>query len=597
METLIPVLNKLQDVFQRVGNSSINLPQIVVVGCQSCGKSSVLESLVQKDFLPRGSGIVTRRPLVLQLVHTDGKTKPREYGVFNHKPDEIFTDFNLIRKEIEDETDRICGSNKGVCDAPINLKVYSPNVLNLTLVDLPGLTKVATEGQPADLPKQIQDMVLRYIEKSNSIILAITPANTDLANSDSLLIARSVDKNGERTIGVITKLDLMDKGTNARDVLNNKVYPLQLGYIGVVNRSQKDIDEGKPMEKVIESERRFFLTNPDYKDLIDQCGYMYLAHTLNQILMKHIKATLPSVHNEINELLRRKERELVGYGDTFGETLKEQQMFLYRMLEGYLKQYQSLLLGTSDTLRANGLDGGQYLMDYLVNDLPQRLKELPSAKNMPKDRVLQMIESNSGIQRSLFFPEATFHRLIKDYVEMMRAPAVEAAEIVHHRMMELHTKVIFPELDRFPKVKSLLSQSIADIARETLEECITFINNTIDIQTAYINAEHKSFMERTQAQLQSGSLSNNVDLLLELVDRYVDICKREIGDVIPKTVHRILIRQSTENMRQELFKRLVTSPNLTEDPDVAARRKKCVALIKALKEASSILNEVRMAHI
>ena len=597
MEALIPVLNKLQDVFARVGNDQINLPQIVVVGSQSCGKSSVLESLVQKDFLPRGSGIVTRRPLILQLLHNDPDARPKEWAVFAHKPDEMFTDFDKVRQEIEDETDRVCGSNKGICDLPITLKVHSPNVLNLTLVDLPGLTKVATEGQPADLPKQIHDMVLKYIENKNSIILAVTPANQDLANSDSLVIARQVDPEGLRTIGVITKIDIMDKGTNARDVLNNKVYPLKLGYIGVINRSQKDIDDKKPMEKVIESERRFFLTNPDYKDLADQCGYTYLSHTLNQILMKHIKSTLPRVHNEINELLRRKQRELNGYGDTFGDTLQEQQIFLYRMLEGYLTKYQELLLGTSDELRMNGLDGGQYLMDYLINDLPHRLNDIPSAKNMPREKVLQMIEANSGLQRSLFFPEATFHRLIKDYVEMMRAPAVEAAEIVHHRMMELHTKVILPELDRFPKVKSLLSQSIVDISRETLEECIVYINQVIDIQTAYINAEHKSFMERTQAQIQSGSLSNNVELLLELVDRYVDICKREIADVIPKTVHRILIRQSTENMRQELFKRLVTKPNLTEDPDVAARRKKCVQLIKALKEASSILNEVRMAHI
>lgn len=597
METLIPVLNKLQDVFTRVGNDSINLPQIVVVGCQSCGKSSVLESLVQKDFLPRGSGIVTRRPLILQLNHIEKNQKPAEYAEFLHKPDEIFTNFDKVRQEIEDETDRVCGSNKGVTNEPINLKVYSPNVLNLTLVDLPGLTKVATEGQPADLPQQIHNMVLKYIKPDNSIILAITPANTDLANSDSLLIARQVDPEGKRTIGVITKLDLMDKGTNARDALMNRIYPLSLGYIGVVNRSQKDIDDGKPMEKVIESERRFFLTNPDYRDLADQCGYAFLAYTLNQILMKHIKAKLPSVHNEINELLRRKERELASYGDTFGETLKDQQMFLYRMLEEYLSAYNGLLMGTSDELRINGPDGGQYLMEYLIQDLPARLNEIKSAKDKPRDEVLKMIEANSGLQRALFFPEATFHRLIKDQIELMRAPAVEAAEIVHHRMMELHTKVILPELDRFPKVKSLLSQSIADIARETVEECITFINHVIDIQTAYVNAEHKSFMERTQAQLQSGSLANNVDLLLELVDRYFGICKREIADIIPKTVHRILIKKSTEKMRQELFRRLVIQPNLTEDPDVAARRKKCLALIKALKEASSILNEVRMAHI
>ena len=182
MQTLIPVLNKLQDVFARVGSTEIHLPQIVVVGCQSSGKSSVLESLVQKDFLPRGSGIVTRRPLNLQLIHVN---ENREWATFAHTGDKVFTNFDLVRKEIEDETDRLCGKTKGISDVPINLKVYSPNVLNLTLVDLPGLTKVATEGQSKDLPELIRNMVLRFVKPDNSIILAISPANSDLANSDS----------------------------------------------------------------------------------------------------------------------------------------------------------------------------------------------------------------------------------------------------------------------------------------------------------------------------------------------------------------------------------------------------------------------------
>jgi len=67
--------------------------------------------------------------------------------------------------------------------------------------------------------------------------LALSPANADLANSDSLKMAREVDPQGERTIGVLTKIDLMDEGTNAIDLLNGSVYPLKLGYYGVKCRS------------------------------------------------------------------------------------------------------------------------------------------------------------------------------------------------------------------------------------------------------------------------------------------------------------------------------------------------------------------------
>lgn len=147
MENLIPVVNKLQDVFGAIGTQVLDLPQIVVVGSQSSGKSSVLESIVGRDFLPRGSGIVTRRPLVLQLYSIapsvdDGIAE--EWGEFLHIPGKKFYDFEEIRTEIQKETDRLTGRNKGISNQSINLKVFSPHVLNLTLVDLPGITRVPT---------------------------------------------------------------------------------------------------------------------------------------------------------------------------------------------------------------------------------------------------------------------------------------------------------------------------------------------------------------------------------------------------------------------------------------------------------------------
>lgn len=156
MEQLIPVINRLQDVFAVVESTPLDLPQIVVVGSQSSGKSSVLESIVGRDFLPRGAGIVTRRPLVLQLFHkTSHSSGPKEWGEFLHQvsvltvlhtaktqPGKKYFDFDQIRQEIENETNRVTGTNKGISPHPINLRIYSPSVLNLTLVDLPGLTKV-----------------------------------------------------------------------------------------------------------------------------------------------------------------------------------------------------------------------------------------------------------------------------------------------------------------------------------------------------------------------------------------------------------------------------------------------------------------------
>jgi len=190
---------------------------------QSSGKSSVIESLVGRSFLPRGTGIVTRRPLILQLVYSpkddrehrsadNGTLDLDEWGVFLHTKNRIYKDFDDIRSEIEAETDRMAGANKGICPEPINLKIYSMSVVNLTLIDLPGITKVPVGDQPEDIEGQIHELVLKYICNPNSIILAVVTANTDMATSESLKLSKDVDPDGRRTLAVVTKLDLMDRG-------------------------------------------------------------------------------------------------------------------------------------------------------------------------------------------------------------------------------------------------------------------------------------------------------------------------------------------------------------------------------------------------
>jgi hypothetical protein len=139
----------------------------------------------------------------------DSKANENEWGEFLHLPGEKFYDFNKIRAEIVRDTEAKTGRNAGISPQPINLRIFSPNVLTLTLVDLPGLTKVPVGDQPKDIEKQIRDMLHKYISKPACIILAVTGANTDLANSDGLKLARDVDPEGLRTIGVLTKVDLM----------------------------------------------------------------------------------------------------------------------------------------------------------------------------------------------------------------------------------------------------------------------------------------------------------------------------------------------------------------------------------------------------
>lgn len=154
----------------------------------------------------------------------DPTEKP--YGIFAEEPGTKYTDFDKVRAKIEELTDKLAGNNKGIVNKPIKLTVYSPEAPDLTLIDLPGITRVALKGtqqQGQDIEALTVGLVAEYCEKDpRTIILAVIPANVDLSTSHALAMAKRWDPTGERTIGVITKIDLMDKGTDAVKVLSNK---------------------------------------------------------------------------------------------------------------------------------------------------------------------------------------------------------------------------------------------------------------------------------------------------------------------------------------------------------------------------------------
>ena len=238
---------------------------------------------------------MAKKPARAVPAGNDSSENPDEWGEFLHVPGKQFHNFNEIRDEIERETERSTGKNGNVSPTPINLRIYSPNVLTLTLVDLPGLTKVPVGDQPKNIETLIKDMILKFISKPNAIILAVTGGNTDLANSDGLKLAREVDTEGVRSIGVLTKIDLMDQGTDVVDILAGRVIPLRLGYVPVVNRGQRDIDNKKKISVALEAEKNFFENHPAYRSKAQYCGTPFLARKLNMILMHHIKNTLPEI--------------------------------------------------------------------------------------------------------------------------------------------------------------------------------------------------------------------------------------------------------------------------------------------------------------
>lgn len=406
MDGLIAAMNKLQDAFTVLGHSPLDLPAIAVVGGQSSGKSSVLENIVGRDFLPRGSGIVTRRPLVIKLV--TAKPGQPEVAEFLHLPEKKFiSDWAGVRKAIEDatESDPRC-ANKGISNVPINLTIVSPDVLNLTLIDLPGMTRVAVGDQPADINEQIRAMLLHFITQDKTIILAVTPANQDLANSDAIQLSKEVDPNGDRTVGVLTKLDLMDKGTDALAILNNEVVPLKHGYIPVVNRSQHDINTNKDIKSQWAEERKFFETHPRYSAIAERCGTQFLSRTLNRTLVRHIRECLPEISIKVNAFVE-KNRAQLGDLQELADAGKRASTVLNCLVE-YGGKFQEMIDGRDDDAPFEELSGGAKIAMLFKKDFEKSLRSIDVLADISPRQLRNIIKNSSGLNGGLFIPDEAF---------------------------------------------------------------------------------------------------------------------------------------------------------------------------------------------
>ncbi|KAL1132004.1 hypothetical protein AAG570_011614 [Ranatra chinensis] len=490
MEQLIPIVNKLQDAFTQLGvHMQLDLPQIAVVGGQSAGKSSVLENFVGRDFLPRGSGIVTRRPLILQLINS-----ATEYAEFLHCKGKKFVDFDEVRREVESETDRVTGTNKGISNIPINLRVYSPNVLNLTLVDLPGMTKVPIGDQPADIEMQIRSMILQFIKRENCLILAVTPANTDLANSDALKLAMEVDPQGVRTIGVITKLDLMDEGTDARDILENKLLPLRRGYIGVVNRSQKDIEGRKDIKAALAAERKFFLSHQSYRHLADRLGTPYLQRVLNQQLTNHIRDTLPGLRDKLQKQLLALEKDVDQYKHFRPDDPAIKTKAMLQMIQQLQSDFERTIEGSgSAQINTNELSGGAKINRLFHERFPFELVKMEFDEKELRKEIAFAIRNIHGIRVGLFTPDLAFEAIVKKQIFRLKEPCLKCVDLVVQELSNV-VRICTDKMSRYPRLREETERIITSYIRQREQLCKEQLIMLIDCELAYMNTNHEDFI-------------------------------------------------------------------------------------------------------
>lgn len=464
--------------------------------------------------LPRGSGIVTRRPLVLQLINrpagsnangvkdevTNGSDKAAnadEWGEFLHIPGQKFFDFNKIREEINRETEAKVGRNAGISPAPINLRVYSPNVLNLTLVDLPGLTKVPVGDQPRDIERQIRDMVMKFISKPNAIILAVTSANQDLANSDGLKLAREVDPEGQRTIGVLTKVDLMDEGTDVVDILAGRIIPLRLGYVPVVNRGQRDIDNKKPINMSLESEKNFFEQHKAYRNKSSYCGTPYLARKLNLILLMHIKQTLPDIKARIAGSLQKYSAELESLGPSI---LGNNANVVLNIITEFTNEWRTVLDGNNTELSSTELSGGARISFVFHELYSNGVKAIDPFDQVKDVDIRTILYNSSGSSPALFVGTTAFELIVKQQIKRLEEPSLKCISLVYDELVRILTNSLSKSLfRRYPQLKEKVHAVVISFFKKAMEPTNKLVRDLVAMEACYINTGHPDFLNGHRA--------------------------------------------------------------------------------------------------
>ncbi|KAH7341489.1 P-loop containing nucleoside triphosphate hydrolase protein [Rhizoctonia solani] len=286
------------------------VPSIVVIGSQSSGKSSVLEAIVGHEFLPKGNNMVTRRPIELTLICTpDAASEWAEFPALNSGR---ISDFSTVQKQLYDMNMSV-PTTECVSDSPIQLKICGPNIPDLTMIDLPGYIQLSSMDQPEELKDKIATLVEKYIRPPN-IILAVCAADVDLANSPALRASRKVDPLGRRTIGVITKMDLVPPEQGA-SILSGNRYPLHLGYVGVVTKPGKGW-QPVLMGAVQHREDSFFGSHRDYFTGSLMVGTDTLRNRLEDVLKSSLSGELHNITNRVQRGLEESSYQFkVQYND------------------------------------------------------------------------------------------------------------------------------------------------------------------------------------------------------------------------------------------------------------------------------------------
>eukprot|EP01038_Epipyxis_sp_PR26KG_P012114 gene12114-16219_t len=502
-----PLLDLIDNLRESGLQNELSLPQICVMGDQSSGKSSVLQAICGIPF-PRGSGLVTRCPT--ELIMTKSKPGSPWKGEISvsWKQDQPTGTGSV--NSVDELTERISSLADILTDNKINgfstdcivIKISSPDSPDLTLIDLPGIVRTITSGQDTSVIAQVNNLIQTYISMPNTIILAVIPCNQDIATVDILERASISDPQGLRTIGVLTKPDLIGPGNEEEvvKVLLNITKPLKLGYVMVKNISQKQANEGMTIQMAKSDEIKFFDNHPVFSTVVEKnkFGVLNLVTSLTNLLVQCIKRSLPTMIQDIKRISEEYKAELSELGFDLPKESRDQHALLVRKISSYCellnlsskgeyRDSQGLLSSHQDyRLHMKVQQSFRKLQEGIIN-----LRPVTHSVNAPNrfDNLEDEMIAQKGRELPGFINSQVFYSQIVDLVEEWRTIVEDCrSEVIQktHEISSLISERIiqeFPELrNAIQKITTGLIESVADDITEKIEVLLTREQNPFTTQ-------------------------------------------------------------------------------------------------------------------
>ena len=489
------ILNSIDSI-----STKINIPSLVMIGSQSSGKSSLINKLLNMDLLPTGSKMVTRTPLNLQLINTK-KNFYAEFGsIDNNKwtqlnrinltsPKPTLDELENIKNYIKKLTIQYAGEQMNISHTEIQLRIYSPNIININLIDLPGLTMIACrdKGQPDDIKLQIQTLIKKYIENENNIVLCVMPAREDLETDIALEFLKQYDPNGNRTVGILTKIDLMNKNTNIINYLENNISKdlmVKYGYYAVNNS--------------VEDDYLYFTNNDIYKDVIpkQKFGITNLGNTLSLILFNNIKSHLPNILCDIDKLYK----ESIVILNNLGTELPSDKNSLNSYITKFIINFTSYFINSINSKDEN-INTGILIKETFINYRKQINNFNPFCKSNYSDEYLQKIIKNSD-GNHMSFPIPTIEVLencLKDHTincfRLLEPVSIECCDKIINIIEELLIDILKKKyVERFPKLNKIIMMDITnELIVKLKQQTHKKIKELIYTEEHYIWTEDKAF--------------------------------------------------------------------------------------------------------